>query len=271
MSSQKKVTGFKKYLHLASCIGAAIVIIGALFKIMHWPGASIALICGLGTEALLFALFAIDIPHEEVDWTLAYPELVPGMGADKAHHDDTHETGISPTQKLDHELSNAKIGPELMESLREGMESLSNNAKQMADISKANIATSAYVESVEDAAKNVSNLSNSYSKAAESLMSLSISHDVSKDLGDQINKASRNLAALNASYELQLQESKDHLSVTSKFHDGLSELMKNLNDSVDDTRKYRQEMSNLSNNLSALNNIYGNMLTAMNFNRGANS
>ena len=141
----------------------------------------------------------------------------------------------------------------------------------MADISKANIATNTYVESVEDAAKNVSNLSNSYSKAAESLMSLSISHDVSKDLGEQINMASKNLAALNASYELQLQESKDHLSVTSKFHDGLSELMKNLNDSVDDTRKYRQEMSNLSNNLSALNNIYGNMLTAMNFNRGANS
>ncbi|MFN5183615.1 MAG: gliding motility protein GldL [Bacteroidota bacterium] len=266
----KKVTGFKKYLHLASCLGAAVVIIGALFKIMHWPGASIALIGGLGTEAVLFALFAIDIPHEEVDWTIAYPELG-GMGGHKETHEETHEPGLSVSQKLDHELANAKIGPELMESLREGMESLSNNAKQMSDISKANIATSHYVESVEDAAKNVSNLSTSYSKAAESLMSLSISHDVSKDLGEQINNASRNLAALNASYELQLQESKDHLSVTSKFHDGLAELMKNLNDSVDDTRKYRQEMSNLSNNLNALNNIYGNMLTAMNFNRGANS
>jgi len=55
MSKMKKVSGFKKYLHLASCLGAAVVIIGALFKIMHWPGASIALIGGLGTEALLFA------------------------------------------------------------------------------------------------------------------------------------------------------------------------------------------------------------------------
>ena len=270
MSKMKKVTGFKKYLHLASCLGAAVVIIGALFKIMHWPGASAALIGGLGTEALLFALFAIDIPHEEVDWTLAYPVLA---GVGELHHEqeEGHDQGLTVSQKLDHELSNAKIGPELMESLREGMESLSNNAKQMADISKANIVTNAYVESVEDAAKNVSNLSNSYSKAAESLMSLSISHDVSQDLGEQINKASKNLAALNASYELQLQESKDHLSVTSRFHDGLSELMKNLNDSVEDTRKYRQEMGNLSSNLSALNNIYGNMLSAMNFNKGANS
>ncbi|MFN6039440.1 MAG: gliding motility protein GldL [Bacteroidota bacterium] len=271
MSKIKKVTGFKKYLHLASCLGAAVVIIGALFKIMHWPGASAALIGGLGTEALLFALFAIDIPHEEVDWTLAYPELVPGMGGHKEEHEESHEPGLTVSQKLDAELANAKIGPDLMESLRESMESLSTNAKQMSDISKASIATNTYVESVEDAAKNVSNLSTSYSKAAESLMSLSISHDVSKDLGEQINSASRNLAALNASYELQLQESKNHLGVTSKFHDGLAELMKNLNDSVDDTRKYRQEMNNLSNNLSALNNIYGNMLTAMNFNRGANS
>ena len=53
-----KVRGFKRFLHLASCLGASVVIIGALFKIMHWPGASVALIGGLGTEAFLFALFA---------------------------------------------------------------------------------------------------------------------------------------------------------------------------------------------------------------------
>ena len=57
-----KVKGFKKFLHLSSCLGASVVILGALFKIMHWPGSGPMLILGLGTEAFLFALFASDIP-----------------------------------------------------------------------------------------------------------------------------------------------------------------------------------------------------------------
>src|SRR6218665_687326 len=100
MSKLGKVKGFKRYLHLASCFGAAIVIVGALFKIMHWPGASVALICGLGTEAVLFILFGIDIPHEEVDWTLAYPELA-GMG-----HDEIEEQEKNHNLTISNQLDN---------------------------------------------------------------------------------------------------------------------------------------------------------------------
>jgi len=272
MSKLPKVKGMKRFLHLASCLGAAVVIIGALFKIMHWPGASIALIAGLGTEAFLFALFAIDIPHEDVDWTLVYPEIA-GMGGhhEEEKHEEDKEKELPITQQLDNLLENAKIGPELLESLGSGMKALSDNASKMADISQAHSATNEYVDSVKSAAKNVSTLSDSYSRAAESLMGLTLSSDESSSFGDQISKVSKNLAALNASYELQLQGSKEHLTVANKFYDGLAELMKNLNDSVDDTKKYRQEMASLSTNLTALNTIYGNMLTAMNFSRGANS
>jgi len=83
-------------------------------------------------------------------------------------------------------------------------------------------------------------------------------------IGTSLNRVSENLTALNATYELQLQGSKQHLEATNSFYSGLSELMKNLHDSVDDTKKYRQEMSTLSSNLTALNTIYGNMLSAMN-------
>jgi gliding motility-associated protein GldL len=271
MSKLPKVKGMKRFLHLASCLGAGIVIIGALFKIMHWPGASIALIAGLGTEAFLFCLFAIDIPHEDVDWTLVYPEIA-GMGA--VHHEDEkleHPEELPLTEQLDHALEQAKIGPELLESLGAGMKSLSENASKIADISQAHSATNEYVDSVKNAAKNVNSLSDSYNKASDSLLSLSMSSESSQNFGEQISKVSKNLSALNASYELQLEGSKEHLAVTSKFYDGLADLMKNLNDSVEDTKKYRQEMGQLSNNLLALNNIYGNMLSAMNYNKGANS
>jgi gliding motility-associated protein GldL len=266
MSKLPKVTGFKKYLHLASCFGAAIVIVGALFKIMHWPGASAALIGGLGTEAVLFCLFAIDIPHEEYDWTLAYPELG-GMGS---HEDDSHgheNNSLPVSSQLDAMLAEAKIGPELIESLGTGMRSLSDSASKIGDISNATVATNEYVDSVKNASKNVSHLADTYSKAADSIASLAESNDAGSSIGGSLNSVAKNLSALNATYELQLQGSRTHLDATEKFYGGLGELMKNLHDSVDDTKKYRAEMSQLSNNLTALNTIYGNMLGAMNFNK----
>jgi len=263
MSKLGKVKGFKRFLHLASCIGASVVILGALFKIMHWPGCNEMLIVGLGTEAFLFALFASDIPHEEVDWTLAYPELA-GMG----HEEPTEEGSNLPlSQQLDNMLAEAKIGPELIESLGTGMKSLSDSANKISDISNATVATNEYVDSVKKASSNVSNLADTYQKAASSISSLAESNDAGTSIGESLNKVSKNLSALNASYELQLQGSKSHLDATSKFYEGLHDLMKNLNDSVEDTKKYRNEMSQLSTNLTALNTIYGNMLSAMNFNK----
>jgi len=262
MSKLGKVKGFKRYLHLASCFGASIVIVGALFKIMHWPGASAALICGLGTEAVLFILFGIDIPHEDVDWTLAYPELA-GMGHDEIEEvEKNHNLPIS--NQLDNLLADAKIGPELLESLETGMRSLGDSASKMADISNATVATNEYVDSVKNASKNVSQLSDTYSRAAESISSLANTGDAGTSIGESMVKVSKNLSALNTTYELQLQGSQTHLDATNKFYEGLSDLMRNLNESVDDTKKYRQEMATLSNNLTALNTVYGNMLSAMN-------
>jgi gliding motility-associated protein GldL len=266
MSKLPKVTGFKKYLHLASCFGAAIVIVGALFKIMHWPGASAALIGGLGTEAVLFCLFAIDIPHEEYDWSLAYPELG-GMGGHEEQELNKIESGSPVSAQLDAMLADAKIGPELIESLGLGMRSLSDSASKIGDISNATVATNEYVDSVKSASKNVGHLAETYIKAADAMANLAESNDAGASIGTSLNSVSKNLSALNATYELQLQGSRTHLEATEKFYGGLGELMKNLHDSVDDTKKYRQEMSTLSSNLTALNGIYGNMLGAMNYNK----
>lgn len=263
MSSKlPKIGGYKKMLHIVASGGAAVVIVGALFKIMHWPGSGPMLITGLLTEALIFALYAFDIPHEDWDWSLPYPELV-NMGAH--HEEEQHDDGLTPTQQLDNMLEQAKIGPELIESLGNSMRSLSENANKIADISNAHTATNEYVDSVKSAAKSVSHLSDSYSKAAESLMGLSLSKDESANFGEQLGKVSKNLSSLNASFELQLQNSDEHLKATSKFYDSLGDLMKNLHDSVEDTHRYKTEIASLSTNLSALNNIYGNMLTAMNY------
>jgi gliding motility-associated protein GldL len=263
MSKLPKVRGMKKVMHMVTCFGAATVILGALFKIMHYPGAEIMLPVGLIVETLLFVAFGLDIPHEEVDWTLAYPELA-GMGHDETHIEEREEDNLPITQQLDNLLADAKIGPELIESLGSGIRNLTSTTEKIADITDATVATNEYVDNVKTASKNVGHLADTYRNAADSMESLAGSNSVNGDIGESLNRVSKNLSALNATYELQLQGSQSHLEATSKFYDGLNELMKNLHESVDDTKKYRQEMATLSSNLTALNTVYGNMLSAMN-------
>jgi gliding motility-associated protein GldL len=281
----ERVKGFKRFLYLAACIGSAVVIVGALFKIMHWPGAAQMLIIGLLTEAAIFLLYAIDIPYEDVDWSLAYPIL---------HKDNADRHPKSPIERKDaldnmsvgqgskssgnngalelgfaNMIKEANIDKTVFEDLGKGMRSLSENASKIADISKAQLATNEYVDSVKNASQNVSHLADTYKKAADSISDLAQANDAGTSIGGSLNSVAKNLSALNATYELQLQGSQEHLKATSKFYDGLNDLMKNLSDSVDDTKKYKEEIATLSKNLNSLNTIYGNMLTAMNFKNNA--
>ncbi len=280
----EQVKGFDKILYIVACVGSAVVIVGALFKIMHWPGAPLMLIIGLLTEAGIFLLYAFKIPHVEWDWSYVYPELhvknrgiidqkggIPTLLEGKKMSIDSDEDvdGENLTSKLDKMLGDAKIEPKLIEDLGNGMRSLSENAGKIADISKAHSATNEYVDSVRSASQNVSHLADTYKKAADSISDLAQANDAGTSIGGSLNSVAKNLSALNASYELQLQGSQEHLKATSQFYDGLNDLMKNLSDSVEDTKKYKQEISTLSNNLNALNTIYGNMLTAMNFKNNA--
>ncbi len=251
---------WKNFMAKLYGFGASIVIIGAMFKIMHWPGAGPMLVVGLSTEAVIFFFSAFEPPHEEVDWSLVYPELA-GMHGEEG--DKQIEDKGTITEQLDTLLEDAKIGPELIASLGDSMRGLTEQASKITKITDATIATEEYVSNVKSAAKNVNTLSDSYSKASDSLLALSLTSNDSANFGEQINKVSKNLSALNASYELQLQGSNEHLKTTSKFYDGLTDLMKNLNDSVDDTKKYKEQIAQLSTNLESLNTIYGNMLTAM--------
>jgi gliding motility-associated protein GldL len=256
--------GFKKLMAKLYGWGASIVIVGALFKIQHWPGAGAFLTVGLLTEAIIFFFSAFEPPHEEVDWSLVYPELA-GMhepGADKKK-----KKAVDPVaQELDRLMAEAKIGPDLIHSLGTGLRSLSENTSKMAELSSATVATDDYVKSVQGASKSVSALSQSYDKAAAAMNNLSTSSEDVKVYSDQVRSAGKNMAALNAIYELQLQEANSRMKETTKFYDGISQLLSNLNATVQDTQKYKEEVGKLAKNLGQLNTIYGNMLSAMSMN-----
>ena len=192
--------GFKKFISMAYGLGASIVIIGALFKIMHWNFADQFLILGMTTEAIIFAISAFEPVHQELDWTLVYPELAGMDSGPKKKADPV-------AQQLDKMLAEAKIGPELVESLGVGLKSLSSNVSNMADLSNATLATKEYAENIQKASANMSSMSSTYSRTIDALNNLADSTESLKSVSGQMTGVGQtfsdlqgNLAALNKVY-----------------------------------------------------------------------
>ena len=262
--------GWKKFMAKLYGWGAAVVIVGALFKIQHWPGAGPMLIAGLGTEAFIFFMSAFEPIHEDPNWELVYPELALGHSDDLDHDAIPAKAGRGSgiTDQLDKMLEEAKIDGALLERLGDGMRALGENAAQLKGVTSAAAATDSYVSSLQAASDKVATLSEAYERASVAISGMTSSSAEGQSFGEQMQKVSKNLAALNNVYELQLKGSSAHLEATEKFQSQVSDMMKNLSDSVEDTRLYKENMAMLSKNLTDLNTVYGNMLKAMTISRG---
>ena len=321
-------------------IGASVVIVGALFKIVHITGANEMLFVGLMTEAVIFFFSAFEPPHVEPDWSLVYPELAGLYNEGKHGSIKRTATGKTVTQELDEMLSKAKIGPELIESLGEGMRKMSENVSKMSDVTNTAVATEGFVKNVTEAGKSAGELSSSYkrvsdvlqqdaasvgefsssvksaaasagnlaevytevsvaikkemnatetfsnsmSTATEAANKLSEKYNISaellsksaemlnfsaidsKEYNDQLQKISGNLAALNTIYEVQLRSSNEQIETTNQLRSTVGSFLNSMNESSSNMTKYQQEIDQLTKRVSALNQVYGNMLTAMNVN-----
>lgn len=267
--------GWKKFMAKLYGFGAAVVIVGALFKIMHWPGAGPMLVIGLSTEAVIFIFSAFEPIHEDPNWELVYPELAFAHSDDLDHdalpaaggRGGRNSGGSGITEHLDKMLEEAKIDGQLLERLGDGMRQLGENASQLKGVTSAAAATDSYVTSLQAASDKVSSLSEAYERASVSISGMTSNTQEGESFGEQMQKVSKNLAALNNVYELQLKGSSAHLEATEKFQGQVTEMMKNLSDSAEDTKRYKENMAMLSKNLTDLNSVYGNMLKAMTISR----
>ncbi len=382
--------GFKNFMSKLYGWGASVVILGALFKINHYPGADYMLIIGLGTESLIFFFSAFEPPFVDPDWSLVYPELA-GLYSGTDIDGDLFKKHGKPTEELDDMLAEAKIDQELIDNLGKGLRNLSSSTSQLSDITEAASATSDYIDNIKsaskgagelsesyvktseslnknkgavdehysnlkDAAENVSGLSSVYSEASDTLKSnlsaadefsnsvkeaslsanalaqkynesaakiqesaegLNLTGSEAEQYNQQLKKTAENLSALNAIYELQLQgsnenvESNNKLQVTLnqflnslsgsiektstyeeqmtalndlylkqlqgtdkqvvstiRLQETLDKFLENLNASIEMTAKYKNGVDELAQNVAALNNVYGNMLSAMNVPKG---
>jgi len=257
---------FKTIMPKVYGIGAAVVIIGALFKIQHYPGASEMLMVGLLTEAVIFFLSAFEPPHPEVEWSKVYPELAEDYEAPATPTRITNRSSSSdssPILKIDEMLKTAKVDQNLLDNLGKGLTSLATSTSQLTNLSNASVATSEYAKNVQTASQSLSEMNKSYGVAMKAVSSMA---DASKDTGEyhnQVVKVTKNLSALNAVYEMELKDADAHVKSLNKYYESLTGAMNGLAKTGDNTAKFTAELGKLTENLSSLNNVYGGMLTAM--------
>lgn len=286
MSEFLESTAWKKTMAKVYGIGASVVIVGALFKIMHWPFAGLLLTIGLSVEALIFFISAFEPLHEELDWTLVFPELGGLDPNDEINNPALVKAGKVPVAQggglsdIDRLLLKGVDNDEkLFEKLGQGLKSLTQTATALSDISNATAATKEYSESMKSASVAVSqvaqgagqlgeayrqsseelnysvgNLSDAYKKITQSLsvdIDFSTVNKGNASYSEKLEVLNKNLTALNAIFELQLEG-------------GLDQMMDDIATGVKASHRYKEELTQLGNRLEKLNVVYGNMLSAMN-------
>jgi len=165
-------------------------------------------------------------------------------------------------------LDNAKISPEIFDSLGKGFRNLSETVGKITDLTDATVATNDYARNVKSASTAINDMNKSYGIAINAMSSMADATKDAQSYRDQFQQITKNMGALNAVYELELQDTTKHLKAMNAFYGNLTAAMENMADATKESQVFKSEMARLTNNISSLNGIYGNMLTAM---RGGNA
>lgn len=277
---------WKNLIHKMYSWGASIVLVGALFKITHWPGATIMLTVGLLTEAVIFFFSGIEPPHEEIDWTLVYPELKVSedieddiLSSGDRGKKTKGEVQVPQTEAINqfNEMLE-KAGEEgLFEKLNTGLNKFNDNVVKMGDITDASVATNEFSENVKNASGNVNQLSETYKKSAVDINSASSELNSSvkqtaENLTNQVGSASSELSesvkqsAQNLNYatdglsdafnktQEEVNSHKDELN--NSYENLISSMDLDFSSISDGNKEYNERISGLNKNLTAVNAIF---------------
>jgi gliding motility-associated protein GldL len=263
-------TGWKKGMAYLYGWGAAVVILGALFKILHLPGANEMLIFGMGTETVIFFFSAFEpLPEEDkhYEWERVYPQLADEEfanteGAELTSGQPVNLSGAGVLADNFNKM-NKSFDDSFFENLSNSIKGLSNNVNSLSKVADAGAATDEYAKKVKESSEIIGNLNKGYKSTVEAMTAFSSSVNDAKSYQEQVQAVTKNLSSLNAVYELELNEAQNHLKSINKFYGSLATVMNNMIDTSKEAETLRLEVAGLSKNLSSLNRIYGSMLAAM--------
>ncbi|MDP9041666.1 MAG: gliding motility protein GldL [Bacteroidota bacterium] len=243
----------EKLVNIIVCIGAAVVIFGAWQKITHQRLADFFLTAGLLTEALIFIVYAFLPPPGGEMHALAeaLPKLA-GAGS-----------GNPSLQHMDKLMQEADITPTNLARLSDGFKKFGSTVEKISDVSGALAATTDYTNKTKEAVVALDNMKNAYQGATSTLSHFNSAAESTKQFHGQVQVLTKNLGSLNALYELELQDSNNHLKAMNSFYSNLAQASEAMNGSIADAKKTQEQVALLAKNLGNLNHVYGNMLSAM--------
>jgi gliding motility-associated protein GldL len=253
MSGVSKST--ERLVNIIVCVGAAVVIFGAWQKITHQRLADFFLTAGLLTEALIFMVYAFLPPPGSEMHGLAelLPKLANGNGP----------SGNPALDKFDKMLQEAEITPANLGRLSEGFKKFGTTIDNISDVSGALAATSDYTKKTKEAGAALDTMKTAYQGAATTIGYFNDAADSTKQFHGQVQTLTKNLGSLNAIYELELQDTNNHLKAMNSFYGNLVQASETMQGSVTDAKKTQEQIALLAKNLGNLNQVYGNMLSAM--------
>jgi gliding motility-associated protein GldL len=248
---------------------AAVVILGALFKIRHWPFADQMITLGLASEVVVFLVMAFLVPPpEEPHWQRYFPDINVHPDLDPNFKPTpltlgSVNSGNPALTKLEDMLREADITPANLGRLSDNFKKLGSTVDNMADISDVVAATGDYTAKTREAASAMTTMKDAYLSAANGIGHFNAAAEGTKQFHEQVQVLTKNLSSLNTIYELELQDTNNHLKAMNKFYSNLTQASEAMQGSVEDAKKAQDQIALLANNLGRLNSIYGNMLTAM--------
>jgi len=241
-----------KWVDVLVSIAAAVVIWGALRKILHSEDADLWLKIGLTTEAGVFLIYGV--------LYIIYPAI------------DDHEVHIPGQAKLKPEkhsdsfnklFADADITPEKLTQLSSSFQKLNSTVSNISEVGDVIKSTQHFSAKANDAAVALGSVTGAVNMATSSLATFNAASENTKQFHAQVQVLTKNLTSLNTIYELELQESNNHLKSLNQFYGKLAQASAAMNSSADDAVKAKEQITILANNLGKLNQVYGSMLTAM--------
>jgi gliding motility-associated protein GldL len=247
---------------------AAVVILGALFKIRHWPAADEMITLGLLSEVIVFLVMAFMVPPpEEPHWQRYFPDINVHPDLDP-NFKPTPLTlpganGNPALTKLEDMLTAADITPANLGRLSDNFKKLGVTVDKISDVGDAISATNDYTAKTREAAQAVNQMKEAYASASNTVQQFNSAAEGTKHFHEQVQTLTKNLSSLNTIYELELQDTNNHLKAMNRFYNNLVQASEAMSGSVDDAKKAHDQIATLAGNLGRLNQIYGNMLSAM--------
>ena len=238
----------EKITNIIVSLGAAVVIFGAWAKILHLSFADMMLTVGLLTEAGIFLVYAYLASQ--------------GYGMHEEHK-AAAPAGTPALASLDNMMNEANITPTSLKSLGDNFQKLNNTVGGIKDVSDVVASTGELSAKSKEAAQVLGGMKDAYQQAAATVTSFNLAAEGTKAYHEQVQVMTKNLGSLNTIYELELQDTNNHLKAMNKFYGNLTQASDAMLGSVDDAKRAQEQIAALAKNLGTLNNVYGNMINAM--------